>query len=530
MTVDPSEPPDDLEVSYRFVTELPEELRQPTIVNLHGELRTRGPAVATIHLELLHGRMPPAEELSWPHEPLRGAFFRALEASGICPICDGDPELASEVVGYVLREMDHAERFFERALIGFQAIAPDRPTLAEVEAVADEGCEADAERLALELAAEGFEARLSTQLDDRASLLRELSEVMDALERLLRLPPGTGRGWLKAMPRDDALELRAILARLEEVRAILVSLGRGMEGSADDEAPERVGIQVERTLTERVRIRGPEGAEVRGVERSNEVARMLPSEAALLTHPVLRLLWHARRTENALFAYHAKGVWSERIRRTQRFEDGEKLAPPRAERVPVIVVLDTSGSMFGFPEAFGKAFVLQTMARCSFEERPCYVYNFSGPGDLVEHQLSFGEAGTRAFLRFLTMSFHGGTVIHEAIRRACERLKDGAWRQADVVIVSDGLFEAEPSRDAVAAAKKLGNVRFLGVRPGPAPPEVVFESDMREDTILHMSSDSDAPEPPDGFSELGCDEVYSIERWIRTTLAPSTRRTSRGMN
>ena len=49
---------------------------------------------------------------------------------------------------------------------------------------------------------------------------------------------------------------------------------------------------------------------------------------------------------------------------------------PAAELGPIIVCLDTSGSMYGAREVVAKAVVLECMRGAHRQERKCYVYAF----------------------------------------------------------------------------------------------------------------------------------------------------------
>jgi hypothetical protein len=507
---------DGVEVRYRFLRDLPEPLREPTILNLHGDLRARGPAVVSLYDSLLNGRLPDRDALPWPDEPLRGALVDVLRVSGAPGACNADPELTTEIVLYLLGEVDVAQRFFERGVAALPHLLPEPVELD----LSRDDVHGDTEALVRQLMCECFADRTRPELATRVGLGREVKSLVDGLAQALRLPPGTQRGLLELVDRRDVLRLRALLATIERVTRMVERLGRGIAVASPETVPEHLAPVVERTTIQQLAHLGPQGADLRGVERSAEIARMLPSEAVLLTHPVLRGLWHARRAERSLLAYHARGVWTERVPRTQGFEDGAVEPNPRAERGPVVVILDTSGSMRGFPEDLGKALVLRILATAHLEQRRCYVYNFSGFGDLLEHELGFDDAAIPALLRFLGLSFHGGTFPDEAIRRACERMRESAWRQADLVVISDGFFDGETSRGYVARMREVCRARVIGMCVVERPSAL----DMRLIMTPHACGSEDPAERKhargmlaqldqgwlDGFDGIGCDEVYEL--------------------
>jgi uncharacterized protein with von Willebrand factor type A (vWA) domain len=170
---------------------------------------------------------------------------------------------------------------------------------------------------------------------------------------------------------------------------------------------------------------------------------MLASEAALRLLPATRLLWHARRAERALLTYHAESLYTTRITTEEGFRDGAALEHARADRGPVIIILDSSGSMAGRAEILARAVILQVMCVAELERRPCYLYNFSGAGNLVEHELAFTKDGLARAIAVLALSFAGGTVIDEPVRRAVLRVQSEAWTAADLLIVTDGLLDTD---------------------------------------------------------------------------------------
>jgi uncharacterized protein with von Willebrand factor type A (vWA) domain len=325
---------------------------------------------------------------------------------------------------------------------------------------------------------------------ERVAAMAELGRVFGQLEGVLGLPPGTGRGMLQSLPREDVIEMQAAMRHLPALEELVRSLGR-MKETEDTDAPkalERIGRAVERMVVVDREVRGDDGIEVRGIERSGDVARMLPTEAGLLTNPTLRKLWLARWVERSLLTYHAPGVLTQRVAEKQTFEDGEIESHQRADRGPIQVILDTSGSMFGAPEQIAKAIVLQLLAVAHMEERRCYIYNFSGAGDLVEHELSFDSDGVMRMLAFIGCSFHGGTEPDEALRRACKRLETDGYRQADIVMVSDGVFHlGRHTRKLIARGRRDTAARFHGVRTGAG----------------------------EGFAALSIDSLHDVADWLQ---------------
>jgi uncharacterized protein with von Willebrand factor type A (vWA) domain len=294
-----------------------------------------------------------------------------------------------------------------------------------------------------------------------------VADVFGDLGELLGRGRDLSQGVLRHVGWKDLLRLRALMEGLPELREVVRALGRLQDSEQGPSVAERVFGPVRRVEEELALVRTPGvPPDVRGVERSGEIARMLPVEALLLGHPTLRYLWHARRAERALLTYSVEGTELERQRREVEVEaehDGER---PRPERGPVIAVVDTSGSMHGTPERVAKALVLEAVRTAHAERRRCLLLLFSGPGQVAEHELDVSADGVGRLLAFLGQSFGGGTDGTDVILAVARRLGEDAWRRADVLFVSDGQFPAEAELVRAVARAREGGTRFHGVQVG----------------------------------------------------------------
>jgi uncharacterized protein with von Willebrand factor type A (vWA) domain len=224
------------------------------------------------------------------------------------------------------------------------------------------------------------------------------------------------------------------------------NLGRGGGRGPLRRAPRQ---EASRTSPEGV-VRSPVAPEeTRGLTRSDDLGRMLPSEATLLALarpsadgsragvPAAKLLHFARRAERTLLSYERVG-WSDEAARTR---SGMEVRPA-AECGPILLCLDTSGSMMGARETVAKALALECMRQARTQRRGCYVYLFSGPGDCKEFELAVTARGMGDMLEFLSGSFHGGTDVDEPLRRCLARAQESEWSNADVLLVTDGEIPA----------------------------------------------------------------------------------------
>jgi len=117
-----------------------------------------------------------------------------------------------------------------------------------------------------------------------------------------------------------------------------------------------------------------------------------------------------------------------------------RVEPPRRDRGPMLVCVDTSGSMRGAPERIAKAVALAAARAAYREGRSCRLIAFGGPQEVLEHELTFTPAGLDTLLDFVGQAFDAGTDVAEPIARAVERVEQAGWHEADLLVVSDGEF------------------------------------------------------------------------------------------
>ncbi|MEZ5662789.1 MAG: VWA domain-containing protein [Burkholderiaceae bacterium] len=423
---------------YHHLEGLSRELWRWSVVCSGGQAEQRLEQLGPWHDALLAGRLPdPDQDLGDPQatRPLR----QLLTDLDLLTLTQGNPSLTRQMLQSVMWHLD--------SLI-------DRPTTQTREqAVAHM---ADAFRDNWTLQRQGWEEALS--------LLRSLGDLShlqwdDLQGRLSR------REWSEARRIGGLLERLPSLSRFIDgvgrrslaAHAPLAQMARPEHAAADQAA--RRPVDDER--------RSAEPTAVDGVYRSRVIARMAGSESLNLTHPVLRRLWRARFAEAQLLSYDDRARLP--LPRPQPRPEG---AAARRQAVtagqgPMIVCLDTSGSMQGAPENVAKACVLQALRSAHDARRPCQLLAFGGPGEVLERPLTQDSAGLDALLDVMGQSFDGGTDVQTPIERAIERVGQQQWQEADVLIVSDGEFGLTPATlDRLRQAKERLGLRVHGILIG----------------------------------------------------------------
>ena len=173
----------------------------------------------------------------------------------------------------------------------------------------------------------------------------------------------------------------------------------------------------------------------------------------------MRRLHNVRRAERQLMSYERSGWLDDEPSRVTSAEERR----PAAELGPIILCLDTSGSMRGARETIAKALALECLRGAHRQRRAAHLVAFSGPEQAQELELSRDAAGLGRLLDFLAYSFDGGTDVDRPFTLALERLgQDGEWSRADILLVTDGeIPRCRP--EVVAKLERLREERGLEV-------------------------------------------------------------------
>lgn len=413
------------------------------IVHSQGTLEPRLAGLLELRTGLLAGEPAPAGAWRWPPPAIAAALAGAMARLDLARFCAGRQELTDTVVMSVLFHLDFIVDYADRGA-------------GEAEAVA----------MAIDAFTDDWRERCG-QFDELVEVFGMLPEDgkntnWDRLRGLLR-----SAGW------QEVVRIRRLLEGLPGLVKLIRSLGRVRPTDDEDPTCRQVVEALEPATAQRPHrreVRVPDlPGETRGVRRSDRVARMLPAEAMLLGHPRLRLVWHARRAERTLLGYEDDDRMQE-IRLLPEIVLRPVPGPRpgrRLETGPMLVCVDTSGSMQGGAEAVAKAIVLEAMRTARAQGRACHVFAFGGPDEVIDMELGADVDGIERLAGFLGQSFRGGTDICGPLEKALARLETQSWRHADLLVASDGEFGATPETAArLATAKREAGLRVQGVLIG----------------------------------------------------------------
>ncbi len=176
----------------------------------------------------------------------------------------------------------------------------------------------------------------------------------------------------------------------------------------------------------------PNKKDLLGIHLSNDLIRLLPWELSQVHNRYLRSYFHSKYIENRLTTY----LLSDQDEDIS--EDRDK--PKGDSNGPYIICIDTSSSMAGFPEKLAKASVLYLLKVALEEGRKAYVIAFSGEKVIGEFEMT-SDDGIQKALKFLKKTFHGGTDFITPIKRSIELIEKKRYKNADVLMVSDGIVK-----------------------------------------------------------------------------------------
>lgn len=301
----------------------------------------------------------------------------------------------------------------------------------------------------------------------------EALALMQGLGDLAHLRWDELRGRLTSREWREAQRIGAMLAHLQPLAELIRALGRAHHHPQRPPAlsPQPAPQDAPLPLIERETRLPDAPGELMGVRHSDRIERMLGSEAVQMRHPVLHKLWRARLAESRLLTYQSEAVLIEPVPDPRgRARHHATPQPERLERGPIILAVDTSGSMRGAPENIAKAVVLEALRCAHREKRGCLLIAFGGPEEVIERDLCPAERpheGIDALLELLGQSFDGGTDVQAPIERAVQRVRESHWRSADLLIVSDGEFGCTPATlEHLEDARQELGLRVQGILVG----------------------------------------------------------------
>ena len=306
---------------------------------------------------------------------------------------------------------------------------------------------------------EQLRRQLMERLESMLKLLQQLQPLLEALG----LDPGRlvdlSSGQLSAQDLAQFQKWASYLANDKGLHALCDLLGKIRQIELSEKI-ERVKVNhvLDLCLPD---INSRE--EIVGIRLGRDLEHVLPSEKALLADDETALLFDLKFVESRLMSFDMAGMQTQHLH-VEREE--ERPVNEEEKRGPMILCVDTSGSMSGAPETIAKAMTLFLATKAREEQRPCYLINFSTGIRTLE--LS-GKWGLASIIDFLKMSFHGGTDAAPALGHALKTMAAETYQKADLLMISDFIMADLPPETLANIEQQRGKGnRFYSLVVGSA--------------------------------------------------------------
>lgn len=200
-------------------------------------------------------------------------------------------------------------------------------------------------------------------------------------------------------------------------------------------------------------------AEVEEIMLGRSIRHMLPMETAVMAEREIDTLFFKR------YATHQLQLFSNRPKE----ESAEKKIvikkeKPRLEKGPMIVALDTSGSMYGRPLEIATFLLFRLLKVAKKQKRNCFLILFSVRAKCIDLSNMSSWSQLDGFMK---NHFSGGTDGEDMIGHSLAMLKSKAYSMADILIISDFYFPLPlpKTKEAMEREQKHGTC-FYGLQIG----------------------------------------------------------------
>ncbi|MCX7997625.1 MAG: VWA domain-containing protein [Leptospiraceae bacterium] len=301
-----------------------------------------------------------------------------------------------------------------------------------------------------------FELEKIEQL--RKEFIKNLYEKIENFRKLRNLlEPFTkdlGRLWdlSKGVWQTSGFEIlqhyAEVLEKEKSIRELAELLGRYRKAEEEWEEEELEKVVV----TTRYKPRHAPKGEVVGIRESNQIHDVLPMELATLKNPILRPIFFKKFAEKKLLSFSYRNQFPSREENKQYYK--ERVRKEKQKQGPIILCIDTSGSMHGTPERIAKTLCFALTKIAISENRRCYLISFSTQIQTIE--LTELKNSLPLLVNFLQMSFYGGTDATPALKEALRMLETQSYQRADVLMISDFVMNNLPTdlTDKIEKAKQ----------------------------------------------------------------------------
>lgn len=244
-----------------------------------------------------------------------------------------------------------------------------------------------------------------------------------------------------------------VVVRYPQLQDIIQCMGRERQKTLQDE---------EQTITRYIPIllqHSKSNEEINGVRLGNELGALLPTEVAWLSDSRTESLFYQKFATSQLQLFSSKPPVLQ-----HRKTDKDNQKNPRLQEGPMIICIDTSGSMSGKAESIAKALTMQILQTAKRKNRKCFLITFSIRAKVLEISQAKHWKDIMSFMR---QTFTGGTDGEMMFTAALQALQTETFSMADVLVISDFQFTIPcPQTSRQIQQEQQKDTRFYGLQIG----------------------------------------------------------------
>lgn len=282
---------------------------------------------------------------------------------------------------------------------------------------------------------ESLRRKLYEKLEEWLSLIQQMDDLLSRLSIDTGILFDLSQGNISLSDIEQLKKWAEYISKNEGVKQLCDILGRIRQA---EKTSREETIKYKKHITEYIPdINSNE--EIVGIKLGRDIEHVLPQELALMADPDTSILFDMKYLEGRLMSFDMHGMEE----KTTEIEDEKTVQTSEDETMgPIIICVDTSGSMSGSPENVAKAITLYMATRAKQQKRDCLLINFSTSIETLDMS---GNMGLSSVIEFLRKSFHGGTDVDPALSYALEMMKEEKYAKADLLVISDFVMSSLPS-------------------------------------------------------------------------------------
>lgn len=184
--------------------------------------------------------------------------------------------------------------------------------------------------------------------------------------------------------------------------------------------------------------------EIKGVTTGDKIQDTLPSDRMNLCNDITKGDFYRRMSEHGLLQY-------------------SKESNKQKNKGPIIVCVDTSGSMQGDEEIWSKALTIGILEVAQMQKRDfaCIIYSSHADKPIV---IKKDEIAPQKIIDCAERFHNGGTSFEAPLNEALELIKDSTFKNADIVFITDGdCYVSDNFSRKFKQTKEDKDFRTLGV-------------------------------------------------------------------